>query len=340
MKYSNTDIKKVSLLNQPTEQVEDDVQIVEKVKLPYIEKFRPNDFHSLVDHDDKVNILTNLISKNELPHLLFYGSVGTGKTSMILNVAKKMYGQDYRMYTLELNASDDRGIDIVRNKIPNFIRISSNKIRIVILDEADAMTQDAQSALRRVMEIYSKNCRFCLICNNVNKIIPGIQSRCAKMRFSVLNKDGIRNRLEQIIEEESINIENDAIDKLSELKDFRIILNTLQCLHTVKSDKITVKDIYNYLGKPTTDEIVEIVLRIKSLDYKDAYDYLINKINTHRYNSLEILDELSQVIIKEDFYDWDKKMIIIEKLSAIENRISSGRDSAIQLSYLVAVLKL
>ena len=158
-----------------------------KFSLPWIEKYRPNSLDEMIDHSEKINTLKSLIDKNEMTHLLFYGPPGCGKTSLILACAKEMYGDQYLRYILELNASDDRGIDTVRKKIPDFVKTASNKIRLVILDEADALTNDAQSALRRVIEDYSKNSRFCLICNNINKIISGLQSRCTKMRFGYLD---------------------------------------------------------------------------------------------------------------------------------------------------------
>ena len=146
-----------------------------------------------------------------------------------------MYGDKYRNYILELNASNDRGIDTVREKITEFVRSKSDKLRLVILDEVDAMTPDAQAALRKVMEKYSKNSRFCLICNNITRIIPGLGSRCAKMRFGSLQKTEIRHKVDEIVELEQIFIESKSLDALLELNsDFRQVLNTLQCLHCIK----------------------------------------------------------------------------------------------------------
>lgn len=146
-----------------------------------------------------------LMEENKMPHLLLYGPPGTGKTSTILSIARKLNGSNYRSMTLELNASDDRKISVVRERIKDFAStktIFDTGLKLVILDEADAMTSDAQAALRRIIENYSRTTRFCLICNHINKIIPAIQSRCTKFRFGPLKESQLRARLEYIAEQE------------------------------------------------------------------------------------------------------------------------------------------
>lgn len=145
-----------------------------------------------------------------MPHLLLYGPPGTGKTSTILAIAKKLNGKNYRSKTLELNASDDRVISVVREKIKDFCstrNIFDTGLKLVILDEADAMKSDAQAALRRIIEKYAKTTRFCLLCNHINKIIPAIQSRCTKFRFGPLKEKSVREKLERIAELEKYGIE-------------------------------------------------------------------------------------------------------------------------------------
>ncbi|CAE6449621.1 unnamed protein product, partial [Rhizoctonia solani] len=173
--------------------------------LPWVEKYRPVTLSDVVSHQDITSTIERFIEKNRLPHLLFYGPPGTGKTSTIVAVARRIYGNDYKKQILELNASDDRGIEVVREQIKQFAetRTLFNKgFKLIILDEADMMTQAAQAALRRVIEQYTRNVRFCIICNYVNKITPAIQSRCTRFRFSPLPIPEVEKRVNMVIESE------------------------------------------------------------------------------------------------------------------------------------------
>ncbi|KAI1432406.1 replication factor C subunit 2 [Xylaria sp. CBS 124048] len=197
-------------------------------KQPWVEKYRPKTLSDVTAQDHTVNVLQRTLQASNLPHMLFYGPPGTGKTSTILALAKELYGPEMmKARVLELNASDERGISIVREKVKDFARMQLTNppagyrdrypcppFKIIILDEADSMTQDAQSALRRTMETYSKITRFCLICNYVTRIIDPLASRCSKFRFKSLDQGNARKRLEEIAEKEGVQLEDGAVDAL------------------------------------------------------------------------------------------------------------------------------
>lgn len=278
----------------------------------------------------------------------------THNTSMIMAVAQQMYGDQYKKYILELNASDERGIDTIRNKIPDFVTTSSDKIRFVILDEADAMTHDAQSALRRVIEKYSTNSRFCLICNNINKIIPGLQSRCTKMRFGHLDPEKIKLKLRQIIQQEQVNITEDGLNLLVSInRDFRQILNTLQCLHALKLNKystptptptptlyqpITVDDINEHLGIPTEQHIISFIniLNSAQTDLSTACKKVIDIYKDNQWNLPDLIKKLTEYVVNDKIISNKRKVFLLEKLSDIEIKLSHCNDSEVQLYGLVS----
>lgn len=262
----------------------------------------------------------------------------THNTSLILALAQEIYGKNYRMYILELNASDNRGIDVVRQEIPRFAKVKTNDLKFVILDEADAMTNDAQAALRRIMEIYSKTCRFCIICNNINKIIPGIQSRCARMRFGVLNVENIKKRVEEIANNENIKIEPDALDQLlSYNTDFRQILNTLQCLKSIcLNSVITINEVITYLGKPDKLTINNIVQSLSTDPFDKCYQKLVKLHRENRINQTDLIDSLVKLVIKYDNIDETARFNLIDSLAKVDYRITNSGDTEIQLASLVS----
>ena len=323
----------------------------QKHELHWIEKYRPSSLEEVIDHSEKIETLRALNKKNEMPHLLFYGAPGSGKTSMILACARDIYGENYKKYILELNASDDRGIETVRKKIPDFVKTSSSKIRLVILDEADAMTNDAQSALRRVIEKYSKTSRFCLICNNINKIIPGLQSRCTKMRFGYLNADQIHQKLKQIITIEGVYITDEALDRLISInRDFRQILNTLQCLHAIRSadrtspeqeyKAIQPDEVNQYLGIPTQTQVDQLVATMtESKHFSDASRQSVELFRNNQWNIADIVNRISNHVLNVMKIDDKKKYALIDKLADIEVRISQSNDAEVQMYALVAAFR-
>lgn len=214
--------------------------------LPWVEKYRPETLDDVSGHQDILATINKFVDTNRLPHLLLYGPPGTGKTSTILALARRIYGeQNVRQMVLELNASDDRGIDVVREQIKTFAstkqiftvggaaaarKAGMAGFKLIILDEADAMTNTAQMALRRIMEKYTANTRFCVIANYTHKLSPALLSRCTRFRFSPLKEHDIRVLVDKVIVEENIKISADATDALVRLSkgDMRRALNVLQ----------------------------------------------------------------------------------------------------------------
>lgn len=214
--------------------------------LPWVEKYRPATLADVSGHQDILATINKFVDTNRLPHLLLYGPPGTGKTSTILALARRIYGeQNVRQMVLELNASDDRGIDVVREQIRTFAstkqiftiggasRGAMASYKLIILDEADAMTNTAQMALRRIMEKYTANTRFCIIANYTHKLSPALLSRCTRFRFSPLKEPDIRVLVDKVVFEEGVQITAEATDSLVKLSkgDMRRALNVLQACH-------------------------------------------------------------------------------------------------------------
>lgn len=231
--------------------------------LMWVEKYRPRGLSDLLSHQSIIETLRKLIASNRMPHLLFHGPPGTGKTSTILACAREMYGTSFRSMVLELNASDDRGIDVVRDQIKTFAstkRIFSSGVKLIILDEADAMTSAAQAALRRVVEKYVANTRFCLICNYVNKISPALQSRCTKFRFGPIPPADAMTCVERVAAAEGATLAPGAADALLVLAkgDMRRVLNIFQSTSMATSGVITADALYANTGDANPADVAAL----------------------------------------------------------------------------------
>lgn len=270
--------------------------------LPWVEKYRPSCLEELVSHDEIVTVLNKLIESNKMPHLLFHGPPGTGKTTTILACARKMFGSNFSSMALELNASDDRGIDVVRDQIKEFAgtkKLFSTGIKLVILDEADAMTQDAQNALRRVVEKYTSNTRFCLICNYVNKIIPALQSRCTKFRFAPLKPEQIRGRLNDVIAQENVNATESGKEALLQLAggDMRRVLNLLQSTH-MAYPQLNEESVYLTAGAAIPAVIKDLLHSLLNDTFEVAYSKLLNTTKQFGYALTDINTEISTLVAR------------------------------------------
>lgn len=312
--------------------------------LPWIEKYRPKKLDDLISHKDIINTISKFVKEDRLPHLLFYGPPGTGKTSTILAVARQIYSpNEFGSMVLELNASDDRGIGIVRENILSFAStrtIFKSGFKLVILDEADAMTRDAQNALRRVIEKFTENTRFCIICNYLSKIIPALQSRCTRFRFGPLSKDQMIPRLKHVIEQESVDVTSDGMNAIVTLAcgDMRRSLNILQSA-SMAFDKVTEDNVYICVGHPLRKDIENIIQWLLNTNFNEAYNNIL-KLKTAKGLALQdILTEVHLYVHRIDF-PIHVRIHLLEKMAETEFRLMSGTNERIQLSSLVSAFQI
>lgn len=317
--------------------------------LPWVEKYRPSKLDELVAHEQIVKTLTKFIENRTLPHLLFYGPPGTGKTTTVLAAARQMYSPTkMASMVLELNASDERGIDVVRNTIVNFAQTkglqafstSSNTgtvpFKLVILDEADAMTKDAQNALRRVIEKYTDNVRFCIICNYLASIVPAIQSRCTRFRFAPLDQKLIVPRLEYIVETEQLKMTPDGKDALLIVSkgDMRTVINTLQST-AMSFDTVSENTVYQCIGQPTPKEMKEVVKTLLNDPSKKCMNTIQTKLFENGYALQDVITHLHDFVFTLDIPD-EAMSAIITGLGEVEENLSTGCSNETQLAAVVA----
>lgn len=320
--------------------------------LPFIEKYRPQNFEELILSKEKQNILLKFFSGKDFPNLLFFGPPGVGKTSTILTCAKKLYGKDAKFMVLELNASNERGIEVVRNKIKEFTttklgiveNIARDIPKLIILDEVDSISSNAQSALLIEMEKRMKNARFCLICNYVHKLSIAIQSRCMKFKFSPLNNIQIKTRLSDVLEKENLQLTNDGLEALTKISkgDLRKSLNILQQI-AINKDIISEEYIYKITGHPLPTDIEYIFETLTSHKSIQQQYNLLHKFKKEKCLDLyEILTQLHTIllnkIISGDFdLNYNK---FFDKLGKLEEALCKGADQEIQLSVLISIFTL
>ncbi|XP_077291476.1 replication factor C subunit RfC3 [Arctopsyche grandis] len=311
------------------------------VNLPWVEKYRPATLDDLVSHEDIITTINKFIKEDQLPHLLFYGPPGTGKTSTILACARQIYTpQQFSSMVLELNASDDRGIGIVRGQILSFAStrtIFKAGFKLIILDEADAMTNDAQNALRRIIEKYTENVRFCIICNYLGKIIPAIQSRCTRFRFAPLQSSQIVPRVQDIIAKENIDVTEDGIKALLTLSggDMRKILNTLQSTW-MSHKKVTEDNVYSCVGHPLRSDISSIVnWLLNEDDFARCYQQIKDLKDSKGLALSDILTEIHTFVHRTELPS-DVLIQLLSKMADLEQRLSVGCTENTQLVSLIA----
>lgn len=311
---------------------------------PWVDKYRPKIISDIIGHTEVKNMLLSSIHTGDLPHLLFHGSSGTGKTSTVFALINQLYGpKRVGEKVLELNASDENGINIVRGKIIKFANIvvgtsdpdyPSPPYKIIILDEADAMTSEAQTALKKVMEKTCEITRFVFICNYENKIIDAIKSRCASFRFNTIDKKLLISKLKFIAKKEDININNDVYDAITDIckGDARRSINTLQNIKyipNITGNTITKEDIYSitsYVNKSYLDKYWNSILSTSISKITE----IVLKITNDGYPTLYLLNCIKDKVLDTKITDIKKAHILIH-IGKVERMVNSGSNNYIQL---------
>jgi len=304
----------------------------------WTEKYRPDTLDEIVGQEKIVERLKAFEEQGTIPHLMFAGPAGTGKTTSAVALAKDLYGDEWKQNFMETNASDERGIDVVRDKIKNFARTKpvNAEYKIIFLDEADALTTDAQQALRRTMEQFSDNARFILSCNYSSKIIDPIQSRCAVFRFNRLENEKVEEYITRIAEGEEFKISREAIDAVLRVSggDLRRVTNVLQTA-TMSKDKIEEEDIYGAAASLKPDEINEILDKALEGDFLDARDQLSDIMINRGLDGQDVINAIHREVMDLDISERGK-LEIVDNLGEFEFRIAEGGTSDIQIEALLA----
>ncbi|MBI2673604.1 replication factor C small subunit [Candidatus Woesearchaeota archaeon] len=307
----------------------------------WTEKYRPISFKDIVGQIEIVKRIKAMIEQKNLTNLLFAGPAGVGKTSLILAAARELYGDSWRQNILNLNASDDRGIDIIRNEVKDFARTKSLgdiPFKICILDEADSLTKEAQQALRRTMEDFSNTCRFCLIANYSSKIIDPIQSRCAVFRFKPLTKDEVEQIIKKIASEEKIKLDKNVTGILYDISegDVRKLENIMQSCSSI-SDEINEKIIYDVVSAAKPKDLIDVLRFASQGQFIKAKEKLIEIMLQNGLSGLDVIKQIQKEIWNLSISD-ESKLSMIEKCGEIEFRMVEGSDEFVQLEALLASL--
>ncbi|KAH7524538.1 hypothetical protein FEM48_Zijuj06G0130100 [Ziziphus jujuba var. spinosa] len=316
---------------------------------PWVEKYRPKQVKDVAHQEEVVRVLTNTLETTNCPHMLFYGPPGTGKTTTALAIAHELFGPElYKSRVLELNASDDRGINVVRTKIKDFAAIAVGSAqhkggypcppyKIIILDEADSMTEDAQAcllfnALRRTMETYSKVTRFFFICNYISRIIEPLASRCAKFRFKPLSDEIMSNRILHICNEEGLNLDEQALSTLSSISqgDLRRAITYLQSAARLFGSSISSEDLIGVSGV-IPQEVVEALFSACKGGNFDLANKEVNNIIAEGYPVAQMLSQLFEMIVEADDASDEQKARICKKLAEADKCLVDGADEYLQL---------
>ena len=307
----------------------------------WTEKYRPKSLKEMVNQKEIVERLESFVRTRNTPHCIFAGPPGTGKTTAALCLARDLYGEGYREHLMELNASDERGINVVRETVKTFARIRSIgeiPFKILILDEADNMTRDAQQALRRTMERFTETCRFILIANYSGKIIEPIQSRCAPFRFSYLKREDHDAHLRQISNHENVQLTDEGLDAIYDAfgGDLRRAINSLQAAASL-GRSIDDETVYSVIGRANPMDIREMITTAMKGDFVSARKQLRDMILKYGVAGSDIIRQIHIEIFRSQLPEnW--KVKLADVVGEIDFRLTQGADEEVQLSALLARL--
>ena len=305
----------------------------------WTEKYRPDTLEDIVDHEHVTQRLKAFVEDESLPHLLFTGPAGTGKSASALAISKDLFGEKWNNNVLELNASDTRGIDVIRNRVKDFARskaVGDVPFKIIILDEADALTPEAQQALRRTMENYTETARFILICNYSSKIIDPIRSRCSIFRFPRLEESDASGLLERICKEEDVEYTKGGLAAIFSVTrgDLRKSINLLQSV-SATGKEITEEVVYEVSSEAKPQVIKNLLEKAVDGKFTDAREKLQELLLEKGISGIDVIKEMHRQLYDLDI-DENRKIRLIEKMGDYEFRLDEGADEQIQLEALLA----
>ncbi|MBD3319066.1 replication factor C small subunit [Candidatus Woesearchaeota archaeon] len=307
----------------------------------WIEKYRPDTFDDIKGQDSIVEKVQAFVEQQNIPHLLFAGPAGVGKSSLALVTARQLFGEGWRQNCIELNASDERGIDVIRNKIKDFARtkaLGNVPFKIIFLDECDSLTREAQQALRRTMENYTHSTRFVLSCNYLSKILDPIQSRCVVFKFKPLTREHLITIINGIATKEELTIDDEAKEALCEISngDCRRLENILQSCAAVNKT-ITPDLVFSLAAVARPHEIKEVLELAVHQKFISARKKLLDVMLQYGLSGIDVIKQVQKSVWDLNITD-RTKVKIIDRIGEVEFRLVEGSDEFIQLESFLAHL--